>query len=79
MDRKICIGRGLASISSNQLDTLYIYRLLKTKKSIFEKLSTGTTFKAINSSTIYNLLVQIPPLAEQKRIVQKIEEVNKYL
>ena len=33
--------------------------------------------KTLNSTSIYNLLVPLPPLAEQKRIVAKIEEVFK--
>ena len=33
--------------------------------------------KTLNSKSIYNLLVPLPPLAEQKRIVAKIEEVIK--
>jgi len=33
--------------------------------------------KTLNSKSIYNLLIPLPPLAEQKRIVAKIEEVFK--
>ena len=33
--------------------------------------------KTLNSTSIYNLLVPLPPLAEQKRIVAKIEQLMK--
>ena len=31
--------------------------------------------KTLNSKSIYNLLIPLPPLAEQKRIVAKIEQI----
>ena len=33
--------------------------------------------KTLNAKSIYSLLIPLPPLAEQKRIVEKIEEVFK--
>lgn len=35
--------------------------------------------KTLNDTSIYNLLIPLPPLAEQKRIVAKIEELLPYI
>ena len=76
--RKICIGRGLASIKPKQdADLMYIYYLLESPevREYLEDNSTGTTFKAISGKVLQELEVPFPPLSEQKRIVAKVEEL----
>ena len=76
--RKICIGRGLASIKPKQdADLMYIYYLLESPqvREYLEDNSTGTTFKAISGKVLQELEVPLPPLSEQKRIVAKVEEL----
>ena len=75
-DRAICIGRGLASIlPSNLINLDYLYAFLTTKKEKLEHEGTGTTFKAIGKDNITQMLVPIPPLLEQDRIVNKLNKL----
>ena len=76
LNHKIYIGRGLASFQIyTECDLLYIYYYFLTIKRSLERVSTGSTFKAINSDIVNKILVPLPPLDEQKRIVEKIEEL----
>ncbi|UQF71799.1 restriction endonuclease subunit S [Vagococcus lutrae] len=74
-NREIYIGRGLADIKpSIGVDLHYLYYLLITKKSYLDSKSTGSTFKAITGDVLKSMVIPIPPLEEQKRIVAAIEE-----
>ncbi len=75
-DRDLCIGRGLCSImplsDMTSKFTLYFIRCLEND---FIKKATGTTFVAITGEVVKNQLIPLPPLAEQRRIVAKIDEI----
>jgi type I restriction enzyme S subunit len=73
-DRKCCIGRGLFAIHYPDcyMFLFYYFRLIERD---LDRLGIGTTFKAISSKTINELLIPVPPLLEQKKIVEKIEEL----
>lgn len=76
LKHKIYIGRGLASFQIyTECDLYYIYYYFLTIKKSLERVSTGSTFKAINSDIVNKILIPLPPLDEQKRIVEKIEEL----
>lgn len=73
--RRICIGRGLCAISAvayTELDFLY-YSLITCEKS-FVNQATGSTFAAIGGNIIKRQTIPLPPFAEQKRIVKKIDQ-----
>ena len=75
-DRDICIGRGLASIKSlGNINEEFIFYWLHPYKIYLVNQSTGSTFSAITSDTVRNILMPLPPLMEQKEILNKIRKV----
>jgi type I restriction enzyme S subunit len=69
-----CIGRGLAAIQYKHCPNFLFYFFKSVEKKLDEK-GTGTTFRAISGETVRNILLPLPPLPEQHRIVTKIEEL----
>ena len=78
-ERKICIGRGLASIKGILSETEFLYHWIKAFKSTLVSKATGTTFVAVTTDVVNNLLIPIPPAAEQKTITDKISALFGYL
>ena len=55
----------------------YVLYFIKYYKDILRNSKKGAAIPHLNKDIFYNLIIGIPPLAEQKRIVAKIEEVFK--
>ncbi len=72
--RRICIGRGLCSLSPLDLDVdiEYWFYALCSLTEYYESMATGSTFKAISGDVIRNTVIAVPPKMEQKRILEQI-------
>ncbi len=78
--RTICIGRGLCGVRVfGGMDPYFMLNWLRAIKDSFVKKATGTTFIAITGKVVEEEVIPLPPLAEQKRIVAKIEELMPFM
>lgn len=73
-NREICIGRGLAAIKPFVIiNELFVFYWLKAFKDSLVKKATGTTFIAVTSDIVRELLLPLPPIEEQCRILNTIQ------
>ena len=75
-DREVGIGRGLCAICPLcSVSPDYYYHVLRSLVDNISSKATGSTFKAITLDIVMNQLIPLPPLAEQRRIVARLEEL----
>ncbi len=73
---RFCFQRHMALLKLIS-DWDYLYYALKSPvvKTQCDEAATGTAQKTVGLNSLRNILIPLPPLAEQKRIVAKIEEL----
>ena len=75
---KSCIGRGLAAIRVNPAcaEQTYLRFFFKYVEPILSLQGQGSTFAAIKRNEVVNLKVPLPPLSEQRRIVEILDQAD---
>ena len=68
------INQDLKRIRS-MLDVNYLHFWFQSERPRFHKLGQGTTVPGIKLDVLQTALIPIPPLAEQRRIVAKLDEM----
>ena len=75
-ENDISTNQGFKSFVPNKdVDSKFLYYYLKSIKYLAESLATGTTFKELSGKVAKTLPFPLAPLNEQKRIVEKLDEV----
>lgn len=77
LPEKATINPQLAILKYITCNTAYLDYVLKSPmaRSQFESFVIGTSIPTFSQEKLANLLLPLPPLAEQKRIVAKLEEI----
>lgn len=69
------IGRGLAAIRAGSLtNQTFLLWVLRSLESEIASKGVGTTFTAISGGELRSTQLPLPPLAEQERVVEILEE-----
>lgn len=69
-----CVGRGVAVIRSPSIQS-YLNLFILTKAQQILSMGTGSTFPSISQNDLLTIPVPLPPLAEQHRIVAKVDRL----
>ena len=79
-NQDICFGNKLCCFISYGIDYLFLYYYLQSPlfQEIFKKNTTGI-IGGVSVNTLKSLYFPVPPLAEQKRIIERILCVEKYI
>lgn len=75
----ICIGRGLAAIRcSNKINFKFLFYVLKQMENRIQG-NKGAAFASINKKDIEQIVIPLPPLSVQKKVVEEIESFQKII
>lgn len=69
-----CIGRGVGLIRAGDLQP-YVNRYVVSRRADILAMGSGSTFPSISYRHLAELLIPIPPLPEQHRIVAKVDRL----
>ena len=68
--------KGFVNKNDNQIANKYFYYWLLLNAKTFEKFSVGSTFSEISKSQLEKLLIKIPSIEEQQKIIDIIEPLE---
>ncbi|WP_163390379.1 restriction endonuclease subunit S [Enterovibrio norvegicus] len=75
-ENPICTNQGFKNfVFTEQVDSTYAFYYLKSIRDLAESLGSGTTFKELSGATAKTIPFRLAPLAEQKVIADKLDEL----
>jgi len=74
---ELCTNQGFQSLVTNEsISAEFLMFWIQQNRSEFESRSAGSTFKEISKSNVKSIKLSLPPLSEQKRIVEIILTID---
>lgn len=73
---ELCIGRGLASLTSSDVSNEYLYYLMKNLKPVFNQNENGSIFGSINRRDIENVSILLPSIEERSMIGRVLSDID---
>jgi len=74
---RYCIGRGLGAIRpNNKHDSKFLYYYFNHYRHDLERISAGSTFKAITKDDLEKFSVALPPSEEKQKIISILTTVD---
>ncbi len=80
-DEQIAIGGDMTRFFNHNMDPLYLTYVINSRHGILckSKMASGNIIVHISNDKLATIPIPLPPLAEQRRIVAKIEELLPYV
>jgi type I restriction enzyme S subunit len=76
-DREYCLGRGVAALRpGSELDERFLWHWLSAVQPVLASKARGATFKQVTKRDISELELDLPPLAEQRRIADILDRAD---
>jgi type I restriction enzyme S subunit len=73
----MCTNQGFKSlVPRSQVDSAYLYWVMKWSTPTIEARASGTTFKEVSKAEIEDAKIPLPPLPEQRRIAAILDEAD---
>ena len=79
MNKPMSLAMNLFLLRAKNIDSKYLYYYLKIRENYIKSFQGGTSTKTITKDAVKQLVLALPPLEEQKRIVEKIEKLLNYV
>jgi type I restriction enzyme S subunit len=77
---ELCTNQGFQSlIPKKTVLPKFLMFWIQHNRTEFESRSAGSTFKEISKSNVKGIKISVPPISEQKRIVDLISSVDSYI
>ncbi|MDF2157889.1 restriction endonuclease subunit S [Algoriphagus sp. CAU 1675] len=77
-DKDYCLGRGVSAITviSDSVIPEFLFEMLDYLEDDLQRFGTGSTFKQVSKSTIQSLLIPLPPLDIQQKLLNQLKEIK---